>query len=125
MTPTPPKPRTSPTANAMRAAAKSIRGQDTLDRLLDATPSEALRMVRSMDEHTARTLLWAAVTGAMRKYKCPAPTPTAPVERDEALEERTRETITNILVENPGSIGAVTLALGDAVTTLCNQQRAA
>lgn len=113
-----PKPRTSPTANAMRAAAKSIRGQDTLDRLLDATPAEALRMCRSMDEHTARTLLWAAVTGAMRQYKMPADLPEDTAERRDEITERTRRVVADILRETPSAIPAVALALKDAVDVL-------
>lgn len=120
-----PETRKPITVGPLRAAARSIAAQDLLDLLLDAKTHEAARMIMDAEDITVRALLLSAVTGHNRTHRLPPALPDDPDRRDHEITERTRHLITEILLDHPEAIGAVTLALGDAVTTLCNQQRAA
>lgn len=113
------------TVGPLRAAARSIAAQDLLDSLIDAKTHEAARLVMDTDEVTVRALLLSAVTGHNRTRRLPPALPDDPDARDHEITERTRHLVAEILLDHPEAIGAVTLALGDAVTILGNQKRAA
>lgn len=122
---TTPKPAQPVTVRALRAAARGIPAADRLDKLIDAKPAEAARLIMSTDPDTARELLLAAVTGVHRRYRVPAALPAEPVERERETDDRMRRVIADILTEHPGAIGPAALAVTDAARAVGERERAA
>lgn len=98
-------------------AARTSKVQDQLDALIDARPVSAAATIRRMDEDDVKVLLFAAVSSVGERYRFPSGPTATPEAKADAVAERTRRVLRDILAENPETILPTIRALSDAVAT--------